>query len=45
MEIRQILLRTDTAANWLSVDPILGAGEIGTEEDTGRFKIGNGSSA
>jgi len=36
--------RNDTAANWLAVNPILLAGEIGIENDTGKMKIGNGSS-
>lgn len=37
--------RRGTAAQWTSANPILGAGEIGFETDTGKFKIGNGSSA
>lgn len=37
--------RRDTAANWTSVNPTLLAGEIGIESDTGKLKIGNGSSA
>lgn len=45
MEIRQILLRADTAANWISVNPVLGSGEVGLELDTARLKIGDGSSA
>lgn len=35
--------RHDTAANWTSVDPTLAAGEIGFETDTGKFKVGDGS--
>jgi len=37
--------RRGTAAQWTSANPILAAGEIGFETDTGKFKIGNGSSA
>jgi len=33
-----------TAAQWTSSNPILSAGEPGFETDTGKFKIGNGSS-
>jgi hypothetical protein len=39
----KILFRRDTAANWVAVNPILLAGEIGIETDTYKFKIGNGS--
>jgi hypothetical protein len=45
VEVRQILLRTDTAANWSSVNPVLGAGEIGTESDTTLQKVGDGVTA
>ena len=41
----RIQLRRDTAANWASVNPILADGEIGLEQDTGQFKLGNGVSA
>ena len=37
--------RRDTAANWTSNNPTLAAGEIGFETDTGKFKIGTGSTA
>ncbi len=37
--------RRGTAAQWTAADPILAAGEIGFETDTGKFKMGNGSSA
>lgn len=40
-----IQVRRDTAANWTSGDPTLSAGEPGFETDTGRFKIGDGSTA
>lgn len=36
--------RNDTAANWVLVNPILLAGEFGIEIDTGKIKVGNGSS-
>ena len=36
--------RRGTAAQWTSANPTLAAGEIGYETDTGKFKIGNGSS-
>ena len=41
----QIQYRNDTAANWTSANPTLLAGEIGYETDTGKAKIGNGSTA
>lgn len=37
--------RRDTAANWTSANPTLLAGELGYETDTGRWKIGTGSTA
>ncbi len=37
--------RRGTASQWTGANPILAAGEIGFETDTGKFKIGNGSSA
>jgi hypothetical protein len=40
----QIKLRRDTAANWLSVNPILAAGEPGYETDTRKIKYGDGVS-
>jgi hypothetical protein len=40
-----IKLRRDTAANWTSANPTLAAGEQGFETDTGKIKIGNGSTA
>ena len=33
------------AANWTSANPILGAGEFGFETDTGKLKLGDGSTA
>lgn len=41
----QIQYRNDTAANWTSANPVLLAGEIGYETDTGKMKIGDGSTA
>ena len=44
MEINsKIQLRNDTAANWTTSNPILLKGEMGVEIDTGKFKIGNGT--
>lgn len=40
-----IQLRGDTAANWTSNNPTLLAREVGIETDSGRFKIGDGSTA
>jgi hypothetical protein len=40
-----IQLRRDTAANWTSTNPTLASGEMGFETDTGKFKIGTGSTA
>ncbi|NBP55374.1 hypothetical protein EBU71_02335 [bacterium] len=37
--------RRGTASQWTTANPTLAAGEIGFETDTGKFKIGNGSSA
>jgi hypothetical protein len=39
----QIQFRNDTAANWTAADPILAIGEMGIENDTNQFKVGNGS--
>ena len=40
----QIKLRRDTAAHWTSANPVLASGEPGVETDTGKMKIGNGTS-
>jgi len=45
MAFKRILLRRDTASNWTSGNPTLASGEIGYESNTGKFKIGNGSTA
>jgi hypothetical protein len=34
--------RRGTAAEWLSANPVLSAGEMGVETDTLKFKIGDG---
>jgi hypothetical protein len=39
----QIELREGTAANWTTANPVLGAGEPGYETDTGRIKVGDGT--
>jgi len=41
----QIQIRNGTASAWTSANPTLAVGEMGSETDTGRFKIGNGSTA
>lgn len=41
----QIQIRRGTAADWTSNDPVLLAGEIGYETDTGFWKWGDGSTA
>ena len=38
-----IQIRRDTAANWTSADSTLAQGEFGYETDTGKLKIGDGS--
>ena len=43
--LAQIQARRDTAANWTSTNPTLAAGEFGFETDTGKMKVGNGSTA
>lgn len=41
----QIQLRRGTAAQWTSGDPTLAVGEMGVETDTGKIKVGDGSTA
>jgi hypothetical protein len=43
MAIR-IQLRRDTAANWISSNPVLRQGEMGIETDTLKIKLGDGTS-
>ena len=45
MAFKRLLVRRDTAANWTSTNPTLASGEFGYESNTGKFKIGNGSTA
>ena len=45
MTIRRILIRRDTAAAWTASNPTLASGELGGETDTGKLKLGNGSTA
>lgn len=40
-----ICIRRDTATNWTNANPTLLVGEIAYETDTGRFKVGTGSTA
>ena len=39
----QMQLRRDTASGWTSSGPILLSGELGYETDTGKLKVGDGS--
>ena len=41
----RIQLRRDVSTNWITINPILADGEVGLEQDTSQFKIGNGISA
>ena len=41
----QIQYRRGVAADWTSFNPTLALGEPGYETDTGKFKVGNGSTA
>lgn len=41
--IVQMQVRRGTAAGWTSANPTLLSGEIGYETDTGKFKVGDGS--
>jgi hypothetical protein len=43
--VNQIQLRSDTSANWASVNPVLAAGEIGFETNTRLMKAGDGTTA
>ena len=40
-----IIMRNDTAENWSTKKPILAKGEFGVENDTNKFKIGDGVTA
>ena len=41
----KIQVRRDTTVNWATLNATLASGEIGFETDTGKFKIGDGSSS
>ena len=43
--VTQIQVRRGTASQWTSTNPTLASGEWGFESDTGKAKIGNGSTA
>lgn len=43
--VTQIQVRRGTAAQWTSANPTLASGEFGFETDTGKVKIGTGSTA
>jgi hypothetical protein len=43
--VTQIQIRRGTASQWTSANPTLASGEFGYETDTGKFKIGDGSTA
>lgn len=43
--VTQFQFRRGTASQWTSANPTLGAGEPGFESDTGKLKIGDGSTA
>jgi hypothetical protein len=43
--VTQFQFRRGTAAQWTSANPTLAAGEPGYETDTGKFKVGDGSTA
>jgi hypothetical protein len=43
MTLVRVQLRNDTAANWSSLNPVLRAGELGCETDTGKAKVGDGT--
>lgn len=41
--IARVQLRSDTAANWTSINPTLALGEVGVETDTRSIKVGTGA--
>lgn len=45
MAFIQFQLRRGTASEWTSANPVLAAGEMGVETDTGQFKLGDGATA
>jgi hypothetical protein len=44
MSYTRILVRRGTSTEWTTANPILAAGEFGFETNTGKFKVGNGTS-
>ena len=43
LTIGKLTLKNKTASEWTSSNPTLAKGEIGIENDTGKFKLGDGS--
>jgi len=43
--VQRIQLRRGTAAEWAAANPVLGLGEPGVETDSGKMKLGDGSTA
>lgn len=41
----KIIMRNDTAENWTTKNPTLSKGEFGVENNTNKFKIGDGATA
>lgn len=41
-EIKRMKQRTDTSANWTSVNPVLADGELGWDSTARRYKVGDG---
>lgn len=44
-EYKRMQQRNDTAANWMAINPILAAGEIGYDRTNKKIKIGDGATA
>ncbi len=45
MAVSRIRLRRGTAAQWAAAAPILAAGEVGVDLDTGELRVGDGTTA
>ena len=45
MSTVRIQVRRGTASDWTSVNPVLAGGEIGFETNTGKLKIGDGTTS
>lgn len=45
MADRRTRVNTKTASTWTSENPVLAEGEVGHESDTGKIKVGDGSTA